>query len=72
MPIQNLDNLTDDLEVGVEWFEAIAWNLALRLYPKYGKTVDPFVKIQAMEFLEAAKDSDSENTSVFIQIEKRR
>ena len=72
LPIQNLDNLTDDFEVGVEWFEAIALNLALRLYPKYGKTVDPFVKIQAMEFLEAAKDSDSENTSVFIQIEKRR
>jgi hypothetical protein len=71
LPIQNLDALTDDFEVGVEWFEAIAWNLALRLYPKYGRTVDPFVKIQAQEFLEAAKDSDSENTSVFIQIGRR-
>lgn len=72
LPIQDLDNLTDDFEVGQEWYEALAWNLAIRLYPKYGKTVDPFVKIQAMEFLNEAKDSDAENTSVFIQIEKRR
>ena len=72
LPIQNLDNLTDDFEVGQEWFEAIAWNLAIRLYPKYGKQIDALVKVQAEQFLQDAKDSDSENTSVFIQIARRR
>lgn len=63
-PIQNLDSLTNDFEVGVEWYEAIAWNLALRLFPKYGKPIDPMIKIQAQEFLELAINSDSENTSI--------
>jgi len=72
LPIQNLDNLTDDFEVAQEWFEAIAWNLAIRLFPKYGKPIDALVKLQAEEFLESVKDSDSENSSIFIQIGNRR
>ncbi len=71
LPVQNLDSLTNDFEVGAEWFEAIAWNLAMRLRPKYGKSVDPLFNVQAQMYLEEAKDSDSENTTVQIQIGTR-
>jgi hypothetical protein len=72
VPIQNLDSITDDFELAAEWYETVAWNLALRLMPKYGKAIDPGFKLQAAEFLESAKISDSENTSVFIQVGRRR
>jgi hypothetical protein len=72
LPIQNLDSLSDDFEVAAEWLEPIAWNLALRLFPKYGKPIDPVFKIQAQEFLTLAVDSDAENTSVFFQLRSKR
>ena len=68
IPVQDLDELTNDFEVAQEWFEAIAWNLAIRLFPKHEKTIPPDVKLQAQEMLDDAMATDSENTSSYIQI----
>jgi hypothetical protein len=67
-PIQNLEGLTNDFEVGQEWFEAIAWNLAWRLAPKYGKMIDAMFKVVAENMLIDVGSSDAENASVFIKI----
>lgn len=67
-PIQNLEGLTDDFEVGQEWFEPIAWNLAWRLAPKYGKMIDAMFKAVSEAMLVDVASSDAENTSVFIKI----
>jgi hypothetical protein len=72
LPIQDLDSLTNDFEVGQEWYEPIAWNLAWRLVPKYGKPIDPAFKIVSEQMFEDALTSDSENTSTFIRMGDRR
>ncbi len=68
IPVQDLDELTNDFEVAQEWFEAIAWNLALRLFPKHEKTIPPDVAAMALQMLDDAMATDSENTSSYIQI----
>lgn len=68
LPIQNLESTTDDFEVSAEWFEPISWNLAVRLYPKYGKLIDQSVAMMAMDMKENAKGFDREYQSTFIQI----
>ena len=70
VPIEDIDNLTDDFELAQEFYEAIAWNLAVRLAPKYGKPIDPTMLLMARDMLEDAMTSDSENTSTFIQIDR--
>lgn len=72
IPIQYINAVTDDFEVGAEWYEAIAWNLALRLFPKYGKPIDRLFKLQAQQFFDDAMGSDMENTSFFIMPNRRR
>ena len=71
LPIQYMNNATDDFEVAEEWFMPIAWNLAVYISPKYGKLIDPMLKMTANELLEDAMAHDSENTSTFIQIKRR-
>ena len=71
LPIQDIDATTDNFEVGQEWFECLAWNLAWRIAPKYGKPIDPIFRQTAQLMLEEAMVSDAENTSVFIQIGRR-
>jgi len=70
IPIMDLNELTEDLEMAGEWFEAVSWNLALRLFPKYGKPIDQSVALMALSFLEDAVASDSENTSTFIGLSR--
>jgi len=72
IPIQDVDSLTNDFEVAQEWYEAIAWNLAVRLFPKYGKLIDPMVRDVADDMLDDAMTSDSENASTFIQVASSR
>ena len=68
LPIQIMSELTDDFEIAQEWFEAIAWNLAPRLAPKYGKPIDQTMVLMGRDMLEEARISDSDNASVFIQV----
>jgi hypothetical protein len=71
-PIMDVDELEDDFEVAQEWFEAIAWNLAVRLFPKYAKPIDPGVKMMADEMLANAMASDTDNADIRFQISMRR
>lgn len=72
LPIQDMDNLTDDFEIAQEWYEALAWNLAVRLYPKYQKPIDPTVALMAERMLDDARASDSENVPIYIRIGQYR
>ena len=68
IPLQDIDNLSNDLEVAQEWYEAVAWNLSLRLFPKYSKPIPPDVGMMALQMLDDATITDSENTPNRIQI----
>lgn len=74
LPIQNIDNLTDDIEVAQEWFLPIAWQLAVLIYPKWheGKFIDAGMALMAERLLDDAITSDSENAPTFIQISRSR
>jgi hypothetical protein len=72
IPIQDVDATTDNFEVADELFEMIAWNLAIRLFPKFGKPMDPLVKLTAKEMYDDAMAADSEDVPVQIQIDRRR
>lgn len=67
-PVQDVDDLTDDIDIPQEWFEALSWNLAIRLAPKYGKPIDPALILLAREFKETAEGFDAEKASTFIQV----
>lgn len=71
VPVQAIINITDTFEFAAEWFEAIAWNLALRLFSKYGKPIDPEFKSMARSMVDSALAYDSENASNYIQIANR-
>ena len=69
-PIQDVDSTANNLEVAQEWYEPIAWQLAVRLFPKYNKGAAcsrPF-KADADEFLAEAMATDSNNDPVFIKM----
>ena len=67
-PIQDMDTTSHDIDIPQEWFEALAWNLAVRLAPKYGRPIDPNVLLMAAKFKENVLEFDREFTSVFIQV----
>lgn len=71
LPIQDVDNLSNDFEFPQEWFEALAWNLAVRLYPKYGKPIDQGVLMVASGMIQGIRGFDREYQSSFIQIVNR-
>lgn len=70
-PIQDIDATANNFEVGQEWFEALAWNLAWRIAPKYGKKIDADFRLSAEQMLQDAIVFDAENTSIVIQIGRR-
>ena len=67
-PIQDLDATTNNFDFPAEWYEAVTWNLAVRLAPKYGKPIDPAMLSAAGAFKQELKDFDREYASVFIQV----
>lgn len=74
LPIQDMDNLTDDFEVAQEWYLPLAWNLAVLIYPKYhdGRFIDAATALKAEALLDEAKTSDGENTPIYIRIGQGR
>ena len=61
-PIQDFDDLSNNPDFPVEWYEAIVFNLAVRLAPEYGVTGQQLqdIMLLASQFLDAAKGFDQE------------
>ena len=72
LPIQRMDNLTDDFEVGQEWGEPLAWTLTVRLYPNYGRKIPPDVALMAERMLADAMMADTEDGVVRIRFTRSR
>lgn len=66
IPIQIIESLTNDIEIADEFGEMLAWNLALRLFPKYQRPIDPLVAAMAAQMYDDALMSDNEDTSIYI------
>ena len=61
-PIQIIENASDTIDIPEYWYEALIYNLAKRLIPKFGCTVTraQILNGMAQEFLDIALDFDSE------------
>ena len=74
IPIQDADSTSDNIEVAQEFFEAVSWQLAVRLFPKYNKGAIPDPKFIALadRFLADAIITDADNDSVFLNPARHR
>jgi len=72
-PIEDVDTGVDNMDVPVEWLDAITYGLALRLMHAYGTPSDIRREIisLASTFLKQATDFDQEEGSIFLQPEPR-
>lgn len=71
---EDFDNSTDTPDMPQEWYDALTFNLAVRLGLIFGKGGTPEyqdLKDQAFMMLEEAKSFDSEKTSINIQFDSR-
>ena len=59
--IQIMEDPTDTFDMPEDWYEAITWNLAKRLIPKFGCTIERAAEIRAnaTESLDIALGFDS-------------
>lgn len=64
----DLDSVSNDFDFPQEWYEALEFNLAVRLCPKVGRSLTP--ELQALAFLSktTAEGFDTEHGSVFFEI----
>ena len=67
IPIQDFDSASNDPDFPQEWLMTLAWNLAVFVAPKFGKTVDQRFLMMAAGLKQSAKDFDHENASIFIR-----
>lgn len=65
--VEDFDAAGNEPDFPQEWFEAIAYNLAARLAPKFGTTTSPEVAAIAIASLEDLMGWDREPASVFFQ-----
>ena len=68
LSISDLDASTDNFEIAPEFFEMLAWNLAVRLFPKFNKPIDQSVAALAIQFAESAFRTMGEPDSIFIGV----
>lgn len=66
--IQDAGAATDNLDFPVEWFYALAWNLAAELTVDYGVDSErqQYIEAKASKFLTEVEDFDSEYTSLYL------
>jgi len=50
IPIQDFDDAANSPDLPIEWLLALAWNLAILISPKFGKTVTPDFEAKALVF----------------------
>ena len=72
-PIEDMDSATDDFDFPQEWYEAIKYGLAVRLAPVYGLPYNDrlMLKKEFDEILALAMSWDTEQESIYFQIERR-
>lgn len=66
--LEDFDNSTDDPDFPQEWFEALSYNLAVRLSDKYGG-LTPQVEARAISSLAQVEAWDEDDESIFLQPE---
>lgn len=65
---EDMDSLSDDFDLPVEWLEAITWQLAIRLAPIFGKrSFLPELLPIASQMLDDMLDFDAETESIRFQ-----
>ena len=67
-PLEDIIASTDDFDFPPEWLETLAWNLASRIAPKYGKQLSGDFIMRAEIMKETLKGHDRENNSIFITV----
>jgi len=68
IPIEDMDAVGNNPDFPQEWFDALSWNLAIRIAPKFGKKLDREFRMTAREFLTDAIEFDREYASTFIEV----
>lgn len=71
-PLEDMDATDDNFDFPQEWLEALSYNLAYRLAPRYGFPLDKlqFLRADASATLELAKSFDIEEGSVYFGANK--
>lgn len=72
--IEDFDSQTNNPYFPAEWLDAIVYNLALRLAPKYEVDMEErmWLQQQASQILSEAEASDQESGSIFLGVEQYR
>lgn len=67
-PLEYFDTSTDTLDMPEEWYDAVVYDLAVKLAPRWGIPLDDrrMLKQDAKEFLEQARDSGFEDGSLYV------
>jgi len=63
-PFDDMDNTTDRLDFPQSWWEAVKWNLAIRLAPEFGRQTPPEVISLAQLTLKNAMENSYEEGSI--------
>lgn len=67
-PLEDFDAAANNADFPQEWFEAIVYNLAVRLAPQFDKVLDKATLILAIQLKDIASDFDREQASVYFDI----
>jgi hypothetical protein len=70
---QDFDSSSDEPDFPVEWHEALIYNLAVRLAPEYGLSMNDrtMLKAEAKEYLEEALSNGTEEGSLYLYPDTR-
>jgi hypothetical protein len=71
IPIEDFDSNTNDPDFPQEWLLALAWNLAVLIAPKFGKTVDQMFIARAQALLNSVSEFDREQGSIYLTTGRR-
>ena len=71
-PYDDLDSNVDIPDFPQRWFEALKWNLAVRLAPEFGRPITPEMTYLAQSTLDNAIDMGYEEQSVYFTPDSRR
>jgi hypothetical protein len=65
-PLQDIDNVTDDVEFPQEWFRALKFNLAIEMALEYQRPISPVLMKLATDSLDLVQSFDTQDASIFI------
>lgn len=71
LPLEDLDERTNDLDFPQEWFLPVATNLAILIAPKFGVRVPDELKQTAIFYMDEMRTRDQEFLSVRFGVSKR-